>query len=116
MASLSSRMAARCSAMLADNGQLLTFSRISGSAYSPGSGTQTESSSSFSKYGVNVGQVKAHQASELVRAGDVALFMEPGDYQLGDEVSIDGEAHRVINVRPISTDGTVSGVYLDCRK
>lgn len=84
--------------LLAKFGQELTFTRTAKGTYDPGTGTTSDTVSTFTKNGVLFDYRDADSDGQTILAGDRRLVSEAHDYEVGDTVSIGSDVYRVVSV------------------
>lgn len=103
-------------ALIKKFGQELTFTRTTEGAYNAGTGTTTNTTSTFKKYACIFDYSDADIGTNTVEAGDRRLLAEAHAYEVGDTVAIGTDTYRVISVSPNQPAGTALSVDLQVRK
>ena len=86
------------SSLLQRFGRQYTFTRTSKGDFDPATGTTTDTTSEFSKFACVFDYSNADSAGLSIEAGDRRLLAEFSEYEVGDTVSIDNRAYRIISV------------------
>lgn len=102
--------------LLTKFGQELTFTRTSKGSYDPGTGTTTDTTSTFTKNGVLFDYRDADIGDQTVLAGDRRLVSEAHTYEVGDTVAIGSDVYRVISVSTNQPGDTALVSELQIRK
>jgi len=97
-------------------GQELTFTRTSKGAYDPGTGTTTDTTSTFKKNGVLFDYSDRDIADATVLAGDRRLVSEAHTYEIGDTVAIGSDTFRIIAISTNQPGDTALVSELQIRK
>ena len=97
-------------------GRQLTFTRTTDGAFDSTTGKKTQTTTTFTKYGCVFDYTAQEIALNNIEAGDRRVLAEGHSYQIGDKVSLDGNAYRIINVSNIQPAGTVLACNLQVRK
>lgn len=87
--------------LLTKYGQAYTFTTYAQGAYDPTTGTNSVTSSTYSKIGVKSSYNTFERNNTAIQAGDIRFVAEDGDYEIGDTVVINSEDWRVMDVRPV---------------
>lgn len=103
-------------ALIKKFGQELTFTRTTEGAYNAGTGTTTNTTSTFKKYACIFDYSDRDIGANTVEAGDRRLLAEAHTYEVGDTVVIGSDTYRVISVSPNQPAGTALSVDLQVRK
>lgn len=106
------------STLLKDKGQLVVFSREVQSAFNPTTGVITSSTTTFSGYGAAFNYSRNEINNTIIENGDIKLTVEAMSTApiIGDSVTIDAIAYRVMNVQPLSPSGIVVKYDLQLRR
>lgn len=97
-------------------GQQYTFTRATQGAFNPATGKTSDTSSTYSKYGVLFNYSDAEVGNGTVEQGDRRLLAEAHDYDIGDTVVVSSKTYRVISVSNIQPAGTNMAVNLQLRR
>lgn len=92
--------------LLTEFGQLHTFTSYAQGAYDPGTGTNTVTTSTYSKNAVKYPYNTVEKNNTAIEVGDIRLIAEFGDYSVGDTVTIDSVDWRIMDVEPITPGAT----------
>lgn len=103
-------------ALIKKFGQRLTFTRTTEGAYNAGTGTTTNTISTFQKYACIFDYSDRDIGTNAVEAGDRRLLAEAHTYEVGDTVVIGSDTFRVIAISPNQPAGTALSVNLQVRK
>jgi hypothetical protein len=102
--------------LLTKFGQELTFTRTSKGAYDPGTGTTSDTTSTFTKNGVLFDYSDRDIGNATVLAGDRRLVSEAYTYEVGDTVAIGSDTYRVIAISTNQPGDTALVSELQIRK
>ena len=104
--------------LLASKGQLLTFSRDTETAFSPGEGEGQYNPSTYTGNGVALNYNKGEVDGTIVLKSDIKLILEATTTAPvnGDKVTIDNIVYRVMSVKPTSPAGIVVIYEIQLRK
>lgn len=97
-------------------GRELTFTRKTDAAYDPNTGTKTQTTTTFKKFGCVFDYTAQEIALDNIQAGDRRVLAEGHSYQVGDTVSLDSQAYRIVSVSNIQPAGTIVACNLQVRK
>lgn len=97
-------------------GRQLTFTRTTQGAFSPNTGTTSNTTSTFQKYACVFDYTDSERGDSNIEEGDRRVLAEGHTYEIGDTVSIDSETYRVISVSNIQPAATVVACNLQVRK
>lgn len=103
-------------ALLTKFGRQLTFTRTTDGAFDPETGTKTQTTTTFTKYGCVFDYTAEEIALNNIEAGDRRILAEGHTYAVGDKVSLDGASYRVVRVSNIQPAATVVACNLQVRK
>jgi hypothetical protein len=107
---------ASAATLLTKFGRQYTFTRTTEGAYNAGTGTTTNTTSTFQKYACLFDYSDSDSAGLTVEAGDRRMLAEGHSYEVGDTVSIDGGTYRVISISQNQPAGTALVSNLQVRK
>jgi len=93
-----------------------TFTRATKGAYNPATGTASESTSTFTKFGILFDYSDRDNAGQAILAGDRRLLAEAHSYEVGDTLVVDGQTYRVVSVSASQPASTMLSVDLQIRK
>lgn len=113
-----SDLAATAKQLLTDKGQVLTFSRITGT-YDPEAGEETgASTTTYTGNGASFNYNKSEVDGNIIQRGDIRLLLEATATEPVNEdtVVIDSIIYTVKNVSPTSPAGTVVMYELQLRR
>lgn len=96
-------------------GRQLTFTRKTDGTYAPSTGTTTQTSSTYTKYGC-VFDYSDSEITGVIEQGDRRVLAEGHGYIVGDTVSLDSETYRIVAVSKIQPAGTIVACNLQVRK
>lgn len=102
--------------LLTKFGQQLTFTRVTKGAFNPNTGTTSDTSATFTKYGCAFDYTDAERADQTIQEGDRRILAEAHDYKVGDKVSLNSEVYRIIAISEIRPAATIVAVNLQVRK
>lgn len=104
--------------LLTTKGQQVAFSRVTESAYDPGTGARQTNTSTFTGYGVALNYKKSEIDGQVVQMSDIKFIMEATTTApiIGDTTTIDGSVYRIMSVKPTSPAGTVVIYQVQLRK
>ena len=103
-------------ALIKKFGQELTFTRTTEGAYSPATGTTSNTTSTFTKYACIFDYSDRDIGTNTVEAGDRRLLAEAHAYEIGDTVVIGTDTYRVVSVSVNQPAGTMLSADLQVRK
>lgn len=103
-------------ALLQKFGRQLTFTRKTDATFDPATGQKTQTSSTFTKYACVFDYSAEELSLDNIQVGDRRVLAEGHSYQVGDTVSLDSQAYRVVSVSNIQPAGTVVACNLQVRK
>jgi len=104
------------STLLKNFGKELTFTRKTDAAYDPATGQKTQTTTTFKKFGCVFDYSAQEIALDNIQAGDRRVLAEGHSYKVGDTVTLDSEAYRVIAVSNVQPAGTIVACNLQVRK
>jgi len=102
--------------LLTKYGQSYTFTTYTQGAYDPGTGTNSVTTSTYSKKGVKTNFSKFERTNTAIQKGDMRFIVETGTYAVGDTVSINSEEWRIMDAEPIEPGATNVIYILQLRK
>lgn len=111
-----SALAASGGKLLKNFGRQLTFTRKADGTYSPNSGTTTQTTTTYQKYGCVFDYSDAERGDSRIKQGDRRVLAEGHAYKVGDQVSLDGVIYRIIAISNIQPAGTIVACNLQVRK
>lgn len=109
-------LAATALRLLTKYGAQYTFTTYTQGAYNVGTGTNSVTTSTYTKYAVKDTYSLFEQNNTAVQKGDLRLIAENGDYTVGDTVVIDSETWRIMSADPIKPAATGVAYVLQVRK
>lgn len=101
-------LAATASRLLAEKGQTISFSRLTGATFDPVLGSNSGgSTTTFTGNGAAFNYANAEIDGTVVQMGDVRLIVESTTTapDVNDECTVDSVVYRVMNVEPIAPAG-----------
>tara|TARA_R110002126_G_scaffold61191_1_gene158412 strand:+ start:381 stop:728 length:348 start_codon:yes stop_codon:yes gene_type:complete len=111
-----SLLAGNATALLQKFGKQYTFTRTTNGAYSPSTGTTSQTTATFDKYACVFDYTTNERAAQSIEQNDRRLLAEGHAYEVGDTVSIASEIFRVISVSEIKPSDVVVACNLQIRK
>jgi hypothetical protein len=111
-----SLLAGNATALLQKFGKQYTFTRTTNGAYSPATGTASQTTATFDKYACVFDYTTNERATQSIEQNDRRLLAEGHAYEVGDTVSIASEIFRVISVSEIKPSDVVVACNLQIRK
>ena len=108
MADFYAGLADTAARLLADKGQIISFSRQTGGTFDPVLGAESgASATAFTGNGAAFNYMNAEIDGTVVRRGDVRLIVESTDTvpEQGDTCTVDSAVYRVMMVEPIAPAG-----------
>lgn len=111
-----SNLAATAVRLLTKYGQSLTFTRYTKGSFDAGTGSRTETTSTFTAKSVKYPYTTLEKANSAIQEGDIRLISEVATFRIGDTVAIDSLNWRVMSVEPIDPGGTPVAYLLQVRR
>lgn len=102
--------------LLQNFGRQLTFTRTTKGSYDPNTGTTSDSSATYEKYGCVFNYTDSELGDSRIEVGDRRVLAEGYAYQINDTVSIDSETYRIISISNIQPSDTIVACNLQVRK
>lgn len=102
--------------LLTKFGRQLTFTRTTDAGFDPNTGTKTQTTTTFKKFGCVFDYTAQEIALDNVQAGDRRVLAEGHSYQVGDTITLDGQKYRVVSVSNVQPAGTIVACNLQVRK
>lgn len=111
------------SSLLSTAGRLITrfgvnytFTRTTAGSYSAATGTTSDSSSTYQKYGVFSKIQSTERLDNTVLQVDKEILAEAYTYEIGDTVSISSKVYRLVNIENIQKGDTLLAVKLGFKR
>lgn len=102
--------------LLTKYGQAYTFTAYAQGAYNPATGTNSITTSTYSKLGVKDSYSTFEKSNASIQAGDIRMIVEDGPYTIGDTVSIAGVDWRIMAADPVEPASTAVIYTLQLRR
>jgi len=110
-----SPLSASATTLITKFGRQLTYTRTTKGAYDSATGTTSDTTSTFQKYGCVFDYSETEVNGGTILQGDRRVLSEPHEYQVNDTVSIDSKDYRVISISENKPAGTLLSVNLQVR-
>jgi hypothetical protein len=97
-------------------GTLYHFTRLNDVGYDPATGKPKQATCNYTANATTMSFTDAERSTEMVMQGDIKLFAEEADYQVGDVVYIDSQQYRILNTEAVQGSQQKLAFYLHLRK